>query len=127
MFSDVPRFLRKGEEGKWRRGGSSPAWGEADRLGFFAIVAVNGCGIAASTVLQAALYGWRFYAPLAWLDIPWMRALHGTANALGFGLGGSLAWRMANGDLRNNWCLSQVDSSSAALPPSGAGKRRSET
>jgi hypothetical protein len=33
--------------------------------------------------------------PLPWLDVPWMRALHGTANALGFGLCGLLAWRAA--------------------------------
>jgi hypothetical protein len=44
----------------------------------------------------AALYGSRFYMPLAWLDIPWMRALHGTANALGFAPAGLLAWTLAD-------------------------------
>ncbi|MFN0122157.1 MAG: YndJ family protein [Blastocatellia bacterium] len=48
----------------------------------------------------AFLYAARAHAPLAWLDIPppdipWMRALHGTANAIGFGLCGVLAWRIA--------------------------------
>jgi hypothetical protein len=33
--------------------------------------------------------------PLPWLDIPWMRALHGTANALGFALCGALGWTLA--------------------------------
>lgn len=33
--------------------------------------------------------------PLPWLDIPWMRALHGTANALGFALCGTLGWALA--------------------------------
>ena len=35
-------------------------------------------------MLLAALYGARSFVPL--LDIPWMRALHGSANALGFAL-----------------------------------------
>ncbi len=33
--------------------------------------------------------------PLPWLDIPWMRALHGTTNALGFGLCATLGWSLA--------------------------------
>jgi hypothetical protein len=44
------------------------------------------------SMLLAALYGCRFFLPMERLDIPWMRAWHGTANALGFGLGGLLAW-----------------------------------
>jgi hypothetical protein len=45
-------------------------------------------------MLLAEIYAVRaFAAPLPWLDLPWMRALHGTANALGFGLCGVLAWR----------------------------------
>lgn len=52
---------------------------------------VSSCSLAASMAL-AALYGSRFVLPVAWLDIPWMRALHGTANALGFGLMGLLGW-----------------------------------
>ncbi len=51
-----------------------------------------GCSLAAGMAL-AALYGLRgVIAPWPWLDIPWMRALHGSVNALGFGLCGTLAW-----------------------------------
>jgi hypothetical protein len=32
---------------------------------------------------------------MAWLTVPWMRAVHGTVNALGFGLCGVLAWARA--------------------------------
>jgi hypothetical protein len=53
-------------------------------------------GVAAlsllSSMILALLYGWRPYLPVAFLDIPWMRALHGTTNAFGFGLAGILAW-----------------------------------
>ena len=44
----------------------------------------------------ALLYAARGQAlPLPWLNIPWMRALHGTANALGFALCGLLGWTLA--------------------------------
>lgn len=44
-------------------------------------------------MLLAGCYAARaFVLPLPWLDLPWMRALHGTANALGFGLCALLAW-----------------------------------
>jgi hypothetical protein len=43
----------------------------------------------------AALYGSRSFVPIPWLDIPWMRALHGTANSAGVGLAGLLGWAMA--------------------------------
>lgn len=47
----------------------------------------------------ALLYSVRAYGmPLPWLDIPWMRALHGTANALGFALCGVLGWWSAARD-----------------------------
>lgn len=53
------------------------------------------CGLALMfSMLHAALYGLRFYIVLEWLAIPWMRALHGTANALGFGLMGALGWSL---------------------------------
>jgi hypothetical protein len=45
----------------------------------------------------AALYGTRFYLPIAWLDVPWMRALHGSANALGFALAALGGWVLARG------------------------------
>jgi hypothetical protein len=47
-------------------------------------------------MLLAALYGARFFVPIAALDIPWMRALHGSANALGFALPALLAWSSAD-------------------------------
>jgi YndJ-like protein len=56
--------------------------------------AVSAVSLAAGMVL-AALYGSRYYAPTRWLDIPWMRLLHGTANALGFALLGLSGWTLA--------------------------------
>jgi hypothetical protein len=57
---------------------------------------VAGLSLALGMVL-AALYGVRgFFHPFSWLDLPWMRALHGSLNALGFGFCGVLAW----------WCSS---------------------
>jgi hypothetical protein len=45
-------------------------------------------------MILAGLYAVRaFTLPFPWLELTWMRALHGTANALGFGLCGTLAWR----------------------------------
>jgi hypothetical protein len=45
-------------------------------------------------MLLAGLYALRaFVLLLPWLDLSLMRALHGTANAVGFGLCGTLAWR----------------------------------
>jgi len=41
----------------------------------------------------AGLYGARFYCSIPWLDIPWMRALHGSLNALGFSLAGIVGWQ----------------------------------
>jgi hypothetical protein len=53
---------------------------------------VAGLSLAGGMVL-AALYASRgYFSPLPWLDIPWMRALHGTLNALGFSLAALLAW-----------------------------------
>jgi hypothetical protein len=43
-------------------------------------------------MLLAGLYGSRFIAPVAWLDIPTMRALHGSLNAVGFALCALLGW-----------------------------------
>lgn len=43
-------------------------------------------------VVFAAMYGTRSLLPMAWLEIPLMRAIHGTANGLGFGLFGVLGW-----------------------------------
>lgn len=54
------------------------------------------------SMVLAALYGCRFFAPVAWLDIPWMRALHGTTNALGFGLAGMIGWSLANWEIKQS-------------------------
>jgi len=64
-----------------------PAWPSLVR----ALWAVSAISLTGSMVL-AILYGSRHYLATAWLDIPWMRALHGTANALGFALAGLLGW-----------------------------------
>ena len=48
-----------------------------------------GCGM-----VLAILYGSRPLLELSWLDIPMMRAIHGTANALGFALCGLLGARV---------------------------------
>jgi len=52
---------------------------------------IAGVSLAFSMVL-AIIYGSRFYYPIEWLDIPLMRALHGSANGLGFGLIGMVGW-----------------------------------
>lgn len=45
-----------------------------------------------SGMLLAMGYGWRYYFPISFLSIPWMYAVHGTLNALGFALPGILGW-----------------------------------
>jgi hypothetical protein len=45
--------------------------------------------------LAAAYAARSVSAPAAWMNVPWMRAVHGTVNAFGFGLGGVLAWGRA--------------------------------
>lgn len=52
---------------------------------------VAGVALAAGMLL-AGLYASRGFVTLAWLDIPWMRALHGSLNAIGFSLLALLAW-----------------------------------
>jgi hypothetical protein len=58
-------------------------------------------GIAALALIGsmalAGLYGVRFVDAVPALDVPTMWALHGTANALGFALCGTLAWSLARG------------------------------
>lgn len=57
------------------------------------LIAVAGVSLFFGMVL-AACYALRAYmTALPWLGIPQMRALHGTVNALGFGLCGVLGWR----------------------------------
>jgi hypothetical protein len=57
-----------------------------------ALLAVAGLSIFVGMVL-AATYALRGSVALPALDIPQMRMVHGTINALGFGLCGVLAWR----------------------------------
>jgi hypothetical protein len=60
-----------------------------------ALLAIAGVSLFIGMVL-AGLYAMRaFVAPFPSLGIPQMRWLHGTLNALGFGLCGVLAWRRA--------------------------------
>jgi hypothetical protein len=70
------------------------AWGARTTELVRALWAIAGLALAFGMVL-AGCYGLRFYLPLEWLSIPWMRALHGTANTFGFALAGVLAWLLA--------------------------------
>ena len=45
-------------------------------------------------MLFAGMYAVRFLGFNPWLDIPWMRVLHGTTNAFGFALPALLAWTL---------------------------------
>ena len=51
------------------------------------------CGLALMGGMLLALgYGWRTVVFIPQLTIPWMYAVHGTLNAIGFALPGILAW-----------------------------------
>jgi hypothetical protein len=63
-------------------------------------IPMRGCWVVVATSLVfsmwlAALYGSRTFVPIPWLDVPGMRALHGTANSVGVGLIGVLGWNIA--------------------------------
>jgi hypothetical protein len=45
-------------------------------------------------MILAALYGLRTWISISWLDLPWMWALHGTLNSLGFAIPGLAAWAL---------------------------------
>ncbi len=61
---------------------------------------IAAAALGAAMVL-AALYASRWhFRPWAWLDLPWMRVLHGTANMFGFGLAGVVGWWLARDFLR---------------------------
>jgi hypothetical protein len=65
-----------------------------------ALLAVAGVSLFFGMVL-AALYAMRAFAtPVPGLGVPQMRLLHGTVNAIGFGLCGVLAWRRVAGATR---------------------------
>ena len=53
-----------------------------------------------ATMALAALYGLRPFHQWAWLDIPWMRAWHGTGNTLGACLCGVLGHKLLDGRSR---------------------------
>ncbi len=79
-------------------GGAASAWLhlslalESGRSGAArALFGLAGLALGASMLLAAA-YGSRFQFSLRWLDIPRMRVLHGTTNALGFGVAGLSGW-----------------------------------
>src|SRR6185369_12065852 len=48
----------------------------------------------AGGMILAALYGLRTWISISWLDLPWMWALHGTANSIGFAVPGLAAWAL---------------------------------
>ena len=43
-------------------------------------------------MLLALCYGWRAYYPIPMLSIPFMYALHGTLNAIGFAIPAIIGW-----------------------------------
>lgn len=65
-------------------------WSVVSRI----LIGIAGASLFFGMVL-AALYASRAFAPATGLGLPEMRALHGTVNALGFGLCGVLGWRLA--------------------------------
>ncbi len=69
--------------------GTEKSTGSGMRRGLFLVA---GASLFFGMVLAAAYSARTFSAAFAWLDVPWMRAVHGTVNALGFGLCGVLAW-----------------------------------
>ena len=59
------------------------------------LMGVGGLALMGAMLLSTA-YSARFFSvALPWLDLGWMRALHGSANALGFGLCASMGWRLS--------------------------------
>jgi hypothetical protein len=58
------------------------------------LFALSGLALMAGMTLAIG-YGWRYYVPISFLSIPWMYAVHGTLNALGFALPGVLGWFMS--------------------------------
>jgi hypothetical protein len=55
---------------------------------------ISSLALAAGMVLAAG-YGWRDFWSPDWMSIPWMYAVHGSLNALGFAWPGLLGWRLA--------------------------------
>jgi hypothetical protein len=78
---------------------------------------VSGLSLAASMIL-AGLYASRFLVSMDWLDIPLMRATHGTANAFGFGLLGVIARAIEDHDQRPAGTRGESNCPSASANPS---------
>jgi hypothetical protein len=57
------------------------------------LLAVAGISLFIAMVLAAAYAVRSFTTPFPGLGIPQMRLIHGTINAVGFGLCGVIAWR----------------------------------
>jgi hypothetical protein len=74
---------------------TEPSTGSPMRRGLFFVAGVS---LFFGMMLAAAYASRMFSASFAWLNVPWMRAVHGTVNALGFGLCGVLAWQRGAGE-----------------------------
>ena len=57
------------------------------------LLGISGASLFFAMLLAVAYAIRGFTAPLPWLGLPHMRAIHGTLNALGFALCGALGWR----------------------------------
>lgn len=58
------------------------------------LLGISGIALFFAMLLAAAYAVRGFTVLLPWLGLPQMRAVHGTLNALGFGLCGALGWRL---------------------------------
>jgi len=71
---------------------AQPRWGARVRI-LWALAALS----LVFSMTLAVLYAARpYFLPIPWLDIPWMRALHGSANVFGFALASVVGWRSAD-------------------------------
>lgn len=70
------------------------------------------CGLALIAGMTLALcYGWRTVVVIPQLTIPWMYAVHGSLNAIGFALPGVLAWYLSN-----NWSPNLTNNKNEFIP-----------
>jgi hypothetical protein len=74
---------------------TEPSTGSPMKRGLFFVAGVS---LFFGMMLAAAYASRMFSASFAWLNVPWMRAVHGSVNALGFGLCGVLAWQRGAGE-----------------------------
>ena len=64
------------------------------------LLMLSGLALMAGMVLALG-YGWRYYFPLSFLSIPWMYAVHGSLNAIGFALPGLIGWFCLRDKIKN--------------------------